>query len=82
MQLKINYSSSKVLEWIPYNQFSSIKEIGRRDFATIYSAIWENGRLIYDSNTETYVKSSPNQKVALKCLHNPHNTINEFLNEV
>ena len=82
MQLKINRWNDIVFEWIPYNQFSDIKEIGKGGFATVYSAIWKDGPLTYDKNTETYVKSSLRRKVALKCLHNSQNITNEFLNEV
>ena len=28
--------------WIPYNQFSDIKKIGKGGFATVYSAIWKD----------------------------------------
>ena len=83
MQLKINGPWDNVFEWIPYNdQFSNIKEIGKGGFATVYSAIWKDGPLTYDKNTETYVESSLGRKVALKCLHNSQNITNEFLNEV
>src|SRR4051794_13662787 len=82
MQLKIDKYNDIVFEWIPYDQFSYIKEIGRGGFATVYSAIWKDGPLEYDEDTEEYVKSSLNNKVALKCLHNSQNITNEFLNEV
>ena len=82
MQLKIDHPWDIVFEWIPYNQFSDIKEIGRGGFATVYSAIWKDGPLKYNKNKGKYVKSSPNYKVALKCLHNSQNITNEFLNEV
>src|SRR5204862_436844 len=59
MQLKINEYSDIVVEWIPYNQFSDIKEIGRGGFATVYSAIWKDGPLKYDKEKEKYVKSTP-----------------------
>jgi len=39
MQLKINKYNDIIFEWIPYNQFSDIKEISRGDFATLHSAI-------------------------------------------
>ena len=48
MQLKIDGPFDVVFEWIPYNQFSDIKEIGRGGFATVYSAIWKDGPLKYD----------------------------------
>src|SRR5438045_2785419 len=78
MQLKINEYNDIVFEWIPYNQFSDIKEIGRGGFATVYSAIWKDGPLQYDFDFQgdpcaweaDYIyKSETNKKVALKCLH-------------
>ena len=77
MQLKINDSSNKIFEWIPYNQLDNIEEINKGDLATIYSAIWNNGPLNYDE----YIRK-PNKKVALKCIHNSQNITAEFLNEV
>ena len=84
MQLKIDKYNDIVFEWIPYNQFSDIKEIGRGGFATVYSAIWKDGLLEYDrynNEKHEYTRRS-NYKVALKCLHNSQNITNEFLNEV
>ena len=81
MQLKIDYYKDIVFEWIPYNQFSDIKEIGRGGFATVYSAIWKDGPLEYDVDNMKYTRES-NYEVALKCLCNSQNIINEFLNEV
>ena len=82
MQLKINTYSDIVFEWIPYNQFSDIKEISSRDdFATIYSAIWKDGPLDYDHNNMKYIREV-NKKVALKFLHNSQNIPNTILNEV
>ncbi|EXX70648.1 hypothetical protein RirG_085530 [Rhizophagus irregularis DAOM 197198w] len=49
-QLKINHYNDIIVEWIPYNQFDNIKEIGKNDLFTIYSAIWKNGQLNYDKN--------------------------------
>ena len=79
MQLKINSKWDIVFEWIPYNQFSDIKEIGRGDFVTD-SAIWKDGRLNWNY-ADKYTRK-PNNKVALKCLHNSQNITDEFLNEV
>ena len=55
MQLKINEYNDIIFEWIPYNQFSDIKETGKD---TVSSAIWKDGQLIYDYYEDTYVKSS------------------------
>ena len=81
IQLKIDHPHDIVFEWIPYNQFSDIKEIGQGGFATVYSAIWKDGRLNYNSSSKEYTRKS-NYEVALKCLHNSQNITNEFLNEV
>ena len=78
MQLKIKYDSDTVFEWIPYNQFS---DIGRGGFATVYSAIWKDGPLKYNSRSKEYTRAS-NYKVALKCLQNSQNITNESFNEV
>ncbi|EXX74759.1 hypothetical protein RirG_048120 [Rhizophagus irregularis DAOM 197198w] len=79
MQLKINSPFDRVFEWIPCNQFNDIKEIGKDDYDIVYSAIWKDGPLYY--NGKKWTRKS-NTKVALKCLYNLQNNINEFLNKV
>jgi serine/threonine protein kinase len=81
MQSKIDEYYGIVFEWIPYNQFSDIKEIGRGGFSTVYSAIWKDGPLEYDKDENVH-KRIINKKVALKCLNNSQNITNKFLNEV
>src|SRR5256885_13003307 len=66
IQLKIDDLEDIIFEWIPYNQFSDIKEIGKGGFATVYSAIWKNGQLKYNTMSKEYIRNS-NHKVALKC---------------
>jgi hypothetical protein len=81
MKLSIDYNSSyddMMFEWIPYDQFDDVKEIGKGGFSLIYSAIWKDGLLVYSSNW----KRRQNTKVALKCLYNSKNYIDEFINEV
>jgi hypothetical protein len=78
IQLKIDNSEYIIFEWIPYNQFSNIKEIGKGGFATIYSATWKDGPLSYDGYE--YVRDK--KKIALKQLYNSKNITIEFLNEV
>ena len=79
MQLKINFRDGIVFEWISYDQFNDIEEIGKSDFDAIYSAIWKDGPLTY--NNVEWVRKS-NKKVILKCLHNSQHITREFLNEV
>ncbi|RIA81712.1 kinase-like domain-containing protein [Glomus cerebriforme] len=81
MQLKINAHYNIVFEWIPYNQFNNIKEIGNGSFSIVYSAIWKDGPLRYKVNKYVYERNS-NCNVALKCLHNSQNITYEFLNEI
>ena len=81
MRLKIDSPLDIVFEWIPYNQFSDIEEIGQ-GFATLYSAIWKDGLLEYDKYNEEYTRESNYKIVALKYLHNSQNIGDEFLNEV
>jgi hypothetical protein len=81
-QLKIKEHDNVLFEWIPYNQFNKIKETGRNDLITVYSAIWKDGPLykenIWDPNYTRY----SNKEVALKCLHNSENPIEFVINEV
>jgi hypothetical protein len=81
MQLKIKEYNDIIIEWIPYNQFTEIKEIGKGGFSTICSAIWKDGPLHYNVYLEKY-RRDPNKVVALKYLNDSKNLINELLNEV
>ena len=86
MQLKIKNMEDIIFEWIPYNQFNNIEEISKGDFATVYSATWKDGPLLYNiyNYSYQYMKyiRKPDKKVTLKCLHNSQNITNDFLNEV
>jgi hypothetical protein len=75
MQLKINHSYDIIFEWIPYNQFSSIKKISN----SIYSALWKAGPLKCNQNKKEWTRIQI--EVNLK-LYNLQNTIDEFLNKV
>ncbi|GBC42988.2 kinase-like domain-containing protein [Rhizophagus irregularis DAOM 181602=DAOM 197198] len=80
-QLEANGRLDVISEWIPYNQFLNIKEIGKGGFATIYSATWKGGPLNYCVDKSKYTRIL-DKMVALKCLHNSQNITNEFLNEI
>ena len=79
MQSKINQYSDIIFEWISYDQFENIKEVGRGGFAIVCSAVWKDGPLNYHKKK---LKRAPNKKVALKYLFNSQDITNEFLNEV
>ncbi|GBC08415.1 hypothetical protein RclHR1_00810007 [Rhizophagus clarus] len=84
MRLYVNQNSSEfnmIFEWIPYDQFDNIEEIGKGGFSTVYSAIWKDGLLNFNKYS-SYWSREQNTKVALKCLHNSQNFLDEFINEV
>jgi hypothetical protein len=81
MQLKITEPNDIIFEWIPYNLFSNIKEIGKGGFATVYSAIWKDGPLKYKKYKKEWARKS-DYNVVLKCLYNSQSVSKEFLNEV
>jgi hypothetical protein len=81
MQLKINFYHDLIVKWTSYDEFDSIEEIAKHDFATIYSAKWKDYPLIeYVVNTMKYNKNL-NKNIILKCLYNIQN-VDEFINEV
>ncbi|GES83246.1 kinase-like domain-containing protein [Rhizophagus clarus] len=43
MQLKIGDYNDAVYEWITYDQFIKIRNIGKGNFIAVYSAVWEIG---------------------------------------
>ena len=79
-QLKATkYINYYYLQWIPYNDLTSIEKIGEGGFATISKATWLNGeKSVNDENK----RISKDRTVALKKLHNSQNISDEFLNEV
>ncbi|RGB29607.1 hypothetical protein C1646_315640 [Rhizophagus diaphanus] len=82
-QLKIDRPGDIVFEWIPYNHFYNIKEVGKHDVNIVYLALWENGPLDWIEINKKYIRTSPDKKVILKCLRNLHdNIIDGLLNEI
>ena len=66
-QLKISSAYDIIFEWIPYDQFSNIKEIDKSDGTKLYFATWKHGPLRYNENKYT---RDQNKSVALKHLQN------------
>ena len=79
-QLEIDHYTDIVFEWIPYNQFNDIKELGKSDFTTAYSAVLRDGILYYDYKNEFKWMRESDQKVILKYIL--QNIIDKFLDEV
>ncbi|POG83086.1 kinase-like domain-containing protein [Rhizophagus irregularis DAOM 181602=DAOM 197198] len=71
------------LEWIPYNRFIDIRQIGEGGFAEIYSAIWVDSNSSYYKDNEGWKKlDSKPKKVALRKLKRSQNISAEYLNEI
>jgi hypothetical protein len=75
--------TAKFLEWVPFDRFKDIKQIGEGGFAKVYSATLIVGNVKYTKqNGEWKKKESQPKKVALKKLNRSHNISAEYLNEV
>ncbi|GBB84027.1 hypothetical protein RclHR1_10680001 [Rhizophagus clarus] len=73
---------TKLLEWIPYENFQCVTYIDEGGFSKIYSADWPDGHIEYWSiESQKWVRSS-NKHVVLKSLNNSSDINIEFLNEI
>ena len=72
------------LEWVPFDRFEDINQIGVGGFAKVYSATWIDGKAEYDKQDDgSRKKREPKpKKVALKRLNESQNMSAEYLNEV
>jgi hypothetical protein len=72
------------LEWVSFNRFTNIKQIGKNEFSKTYSATWIDGKLNYEQQDDGSLKRSyPGPiKVALKRLNGSQNISYEYLNKV
>ena len=78
----INRNYVLFLEWIPFDRFEDIKQIGEGGFAKVYSATWIDGRSKFKKQ-DGWKKLDPGpMKVALKRLNGSQNMSAEYLNEV
>ncbi|RHZ54943.1 hypothetical protein Glove_421g34 [Diversispora epigaea] len=82
-QLNANYSSD-VIEWIPYDRFKGVKQIGKGGFGTIHYASWIDGYIRkWDIKNQQWKRYDKNREVevALKKFDNFVN-FNDVLNEM
>ena len=72
------------LEWVPFDRFEDIKQIGEGGFAKVYSATWIDGISEFEEQDDgDWKKLDPEPlKVALKRLNGSQNMSAEYLNEV
>ncbi|RGB42196.1 kinase-like domain-containing protein [Rhizophagus diaphanus] len=64
------YRGYKFINWVPFNRFKDIKQIGEGGFAKIYSATWIDGEAEYEKQDDrSWKKREPEpMEVALKRL--------------
>jgi hypothetical protein len=76
--------SDLYLEWVPFDRFEDIKQIGEGGFAKVYSAKWIDGRSYYTKQDDgSWEKCEPEPiNVALKRLNGSQNMSADFLKEV
>ncbi|CAG8464226.1 820_t:CDS:2 [Cetraspora pellucida] len=70
------------LEWIPFEDFTDIKQIGNGGFSEIYAATWTRGRVTGWSDVEKKFNRSKNQMAVLKVLKDSKNINSAFLKEL
>ncbi|GBC02776.1 hypothetical protein RclHR1_04810007 [Rhizophagus clarus] len=72
------------LEWVPFDRFEDIKQIGVGGFAKVFSATWIDGQAKYKRQDDgSWKKLDPEPiKVALKRLNESQNMSAEYLNEI
>ncbi|EXX76395.1 kinase-like domain-containing protein [Rhizophagus irregularis DAOM 181602=DAOM 197198] len=75
-----NGPRSIFLEWVPFDRFKDVKQIGVGGFAKVYSATWIDGKAEYDYDWKR--KEPQPIKVALKRLNGSKNMSAEYLNEL
>src|SRR4051812_6439638 len=82
---EINYEYHPLfLEWVPFDRFEDIKQIGEGGFAKVYSAKWIDGQSYYTKQGNgSWKKLEPEPiNVALKSLNGSQDMSAEYLNEV
>ncbi|CAB4439195.1 unnamed protein product [Rhizophagus irregularis] len=72
------YDITELLKNIDSSHIGNHRQGG---FSTVYSAIWNDGPLIYNEKEYKYERKY-NEEVALKCLDNSQNISDKFLNEI
>ncbi|CAG8635704.1 365_t:CDS:2, partial [Acaulospora morrowiae] len=70
-----------LLEFIPYEEFSSVKIIGHGEFSQIYKATWNKGRLRSWNRKDGDFTRFPPETVTLKVLNESQEMNSEFLKE-
>ena len=80
----VNAKFPVFLEWVPFDRFKNIKQIGEGGFSKVYSAKWIGGPAEYkkQSNGSWERLEFEPKIVALKRLNGSQNMSADYLNEV
>ncbi|GET50844.1 kinase-like domain-containing protein [Rhizophagus irregularis DAOM 181602=DAOM 197198] len=70
------------LEWVPFDKFKDINQIGEGGFSKVYFATWIDGPKIHKKYGIWEKRKSEPIKVALKRLNGSENISAEYLNEI
>ena len=81
-QLNAKYEF-EVLEWIEHDRFENIEYLAEGGFETVYKATWKDGPINYrDFENNQWIRRTfedlASYPVALKCLHNSQDIMDEF----
>ncbi|RHZ87180.1 hypothetical protein Glove_40g87 [Diversispora epigaea] len=72
----------RVIEWIPYDRFKDVKQIGKGGFGTIHYSRWIDGYIgKWNIKNQQWKRYEVNREVALKKFNNFVN-LNDVLNEM
>ncbi|PKB99137.1 kinase-like protein [Rhizophagus irregularis] len=72
-----------LMEWIPYSQFTDVKEIAKGGFGIIYQATWLDGSINNNIIRKTELRERRNNEtVILKKFNNSQEISKYFLNEL
>ena len=76
--------SKKFLEWVPFDRFKNMKQIGEGGFSKVYSATWIDGKSKFVEQAYGSWKKLDSKPitVALKRLNGSQNMSEGYLNEV
>ncbi|GBC09663.1 hypothetical protein RclHR1_09020001 [Rhizophagus clarus] len=79
-----NKYNDRFVEWVSFDKFKDIKQIGEGGFAKVYSATWIDGKTEYVRQDDgSWKKREPESlTVALKRLNGSQNMSIEYLNEL
>lgn len=80
-QRKATNWSDNYLEWIDFNQFEDIKEIGEGAYSVVYEAMWLNGRRCKRGKNDKGRRCSRTEpvKVVLKSIKNSKNMSSYYI---